>query len=649
MRCAICLITWFCLVVCACAQELKEMQITEVPASEARPVVVLERIEAILVVHTNLAVLSFDSNLGIITVDPVDQGIYHLHLQPGTHLISFKAQGYRTQQERIYIDRQQSKQYNVTGAAAEGSGARGTVRLETEPSGANVVWNNITLQDKTPLMLSDQPAGLQTVRLELSGYAPLDTTLKVTKDKTTTHRFKLAKVFARLKVSSDPPGATVYLDGDSIGRTPLERNDLSPGDGVLLLKLSGYISNSQSIRLLAGERKEFNVDLFPQLGKVEITTSPPGAQVFLDGQAIGTYQTSPLVVDKVSLGRHTVSATLAGYADTSATFAAVYNQTAKIELKLWGNPGALFINSTPDGAAIILDGRNTSRVTPSKLTDIAAGDHEVVLQLKGYADLRRAVKVTPAKVETVDEKLSETVFQKTAGNPSTVEDMVLVPAGSFSMGSNKLSGDAKPEHKIYLDAYYIDKYEVTNQQYKSFCDQTGHAYPPDAGFAGISDYFFKYPNYPVVRVSWDDAQAYAVWAGKRLPTEAEWERAAKGNEYNRLYPWGDNVNASHANIAGTGDGYVYTAPVGSFPDGISPVGCYDMAGNVWEWCSDRYSSTYYSSSPTRNPQGPFGGSNRVLRGGSWNSSSSYASRAYRGNFLPSYQVNNFGFRCARTP
>jgi formylglycine-generating enzyme required for sulfatase activity len=235
------------------------------------------------------------------------------------------------------------------------------------------------------------------------------------------------------------------------------------------------------------------------------------------------------------------------------------------------------------------------------------------------------------------------------------QDMVLVPAGEFVMGSTTVGGDAIPEHTVYLDAYWIDVHEVTNHEYKIFCDATSRAYPPDPGFTGMPSYFLNYPDYPVVMVDWADATAYAAWAGKRLPTEAEWERAAKGAVDNRLYPWGNQFNAMiggtihHANTTEAGDGFTYTAPVGSYTTGISPAGCLDMAGNVWEWCSDWYSSSYYSSSPYANPQGPASGTTRVVRGGYWNYGSSNARRASRGSYTPANRYLNLGFRCARTP
>lgn len=237
------------------------------------------------------------------------------------------------------------------------------------------------------------------------------------------------------------------------------------------------------------------------------------------------------------------------------------------------------------------------------------------------------------------------------------QDMVLVPAGSFTLGSTAVGGDAIPEHTVNLDTYWIDKYEVTNLEYKRFCDATGRSYPPDPGFAGMADYFTSFPSYPVVNVYWTDALAYAQWTGKRLPTEAEWERAAKGSVDNRMWPWGDIYNDNiggvtfHANSQDPGDGWLYTSPVGTYSTGVSPSGCYDMAGNVWEWCNDWYSNSYYSSSPLDNPLGPVTGTARVKRGGAWSSGSgSYYMRcALRAGSSTTNRDYEIGFRCAMNP
>jgi formylglycine-generating enzyme required for sulfatase activity len=220
--------------------------------------------------------------------------------------------------------------------------------------------------------------------------------------------------------------------------------------------------------------------------------------------------------------------------------------------------------------------------------------------------------------------------------------MVLIPAGEFQM-SDSLDGmwDALPVHTVYLDAFYIDIYEVTNAQYKKFMDATGHK----------ASVYWNDPNYnaqnnPVVGVSWDDAKAYADWADERLPTEAEWEKAARGGLSGKKYPWGDEVTHDNANYGGTGGKDIWngTSPVGSFdPNGY---GLYDMAGNVWEWCADWYGGNYYANSPKLNPIGPSSGSYRVLRNGSWYDDTYYLRVASRYYSDPRIIHSSVGFRCA---
>ena len=218
--------------------------------------------------------------------------------------------------------------------------------------------------------------------------------------------------------------------------------------------------------------------------------------------------------------------------------------------------------------------------------------------------------------------------------------MVLIPAGEFQMGSSYGPDREKPVHTVYLDVFYMDKYEVTNAQYKKFVDATGH---PTPGFWDDSRY--NAPDQPVVGVSWHDAKAYAEWAGKRLPTEAEWEKAARGGLTGMKYSWGNRVTHDDANYAGIGskDWWECTSPVGSFAP--NDYGIYDMAGNALEWCADWSSKHYYSSSPRRDPGGPSSGTHRVLRGGSWLSTAGYLRCASRFSFNPMGPFNSFGFRC----
>jgi len=260
--------------------------------------------------------------------------------------------------------------------------------------------------------------------------------------------------------------------------------------------------------------------------------------------------------------------------------------------------------------------------------------------------------------------------------------MVLVQEGSFQMGSdldeimsfcpgwnqgkvckNETYSDEAGVHTVFLDAYYIDQYEVTNQYYE-LCVQANACKAPADISLGTQDFYYGNPKfylYPVVHVTWYDAQKYCNWRGGRLPTEAEWEKAARGEDQ-RFFPWGSNFMGVKANLCDmncTGetsnqsldDGYPYTSPVGRFAEGKSPYGALDMAGNVWEWVGDWYDKAYYSTLPenARNPTGPASGPGRVLRGGSWISNIFNLRATLRLNYKPDYQASQIGFRCVRHP
>ena len=233
-------------------------------------------------------------------------------------------------------------------------------------------------------------------------------------------------------------------------------------------------------------------------------------------------------------------------------------------------------------------------------------------------------------------------------------EWVMIPAGEFLMGSDpKRDGDAygdeQPQHRVYLVGYQMARVPVTNAQYKAFVDATGHGAPHHWQRGRIPA---GEADHPVLYVSWYDAQAFCRWAGVRLPTEAEWEKAARGTDRRkypwrgtdgRKYPWGDSApNCSKAQYSGCGG---TTVPVGSKPAGASPYGVLDMAGNVWEWCQDWYDEDYYAVSPPRDPQGPDSRDARVVRGGSWSSDEVNLRAAFRRGGGPDNRYNNIGFRC----
>jgi formylglycine-generating enzyme required for sulfatase activity len=227
--------------------------------------------------------------------------------------------------------------------------------------------------------------------------------------------------------------------------------------------------------------------------------------------------------------------------------------------------------------------------------------------------------------------------------------MVHVPAGDFFMGSSdsdaSADGDEKPRRSVYLDDFWIDKFEVTNADFAQFVEATG--YQTDAEKEGHSKNWREAAegkdNHPVVYVSWNDAVTYCEWVSKRLPTEAEWEKAARGTD-GRIWPWGNGWDEDKVNSKDAGLGHTRT--VGSYPDGASPYGCMDMAGNAWEWVADWYQRDYYQAAPDRNPQGPNQGVSRVVRGGSCVLPQRLTRCAGRFEFIPWVRRDDLGFRCA---
>jgi formylglycine-generating enzyme required for sulfatase activity len=257
---------------------------------------------------------------------------------------------------------------------------------------------------------------------------------------------------------------------------------------------------------------------------------------------------------------------------------------------------------------------------------------------------------------------TETEFQKAEAQMPQIkvdpeyETMVPVSEGEFVMGNNEGNSTEKPERKVYLERYWIDKYEQTFVQYFAFVNATGHRKPRLAGYLGVESKDLPRlmnPFSPVVGVSWEDAAAYCRWKGKRLPTEAEWEKAAKGTTQ-RKWPWGNQEKAEYANLKGEADNARYTAPAGAFRQDKSPYGAFDMAGNVMEWVADWYQEDYYTVMPTRNPVGPEKGvqtahfdEQRVIRGASWNDSLERAQTTVRFKMNPNYRDVTIGFRCAK--
>ena len=223
--------------------------------------------------------------------------------------------------------------------------------------------------------------------------------------------------------------------------------------------------------------------------------------------------------------------------------------------------------------------------------------------------------------------------------------MVYVPAGSFLMGSDLYQKDEKPAREVTLDAFYIDITEVTYGDYMK-CARSRKCGSPRLGKAAGRDFPRPRNDWPVVGITWDDAHKYCRWKNKRLPTEAEWEKAARGSTGNP-YPWGSVIDCEHANYLPCD--IRHPVPVGSYPKGKGPYGTLDMSGNAQEWVADWYGSKYYKKAPNTNPPGPETGKKKVIRGGSYDYVWTAVRTSYRFADYPDNYDNSYGFRCVLSP
>ena len=552
-----------------------------------------------------------------------------------------------------------------------------TLTVTSIPSGASVYIDDDVI-GQTPLHDYEIDTGAQRekqieVRLELSGYKNRVAQLTLRGGQHTPLDVGLEKFSPRtgtLTVTSTPSGADIYVDNTWTGKTPLTSYEVDTGvrrekQVTVGLVLSGYKNRVAQLMLRGGQHTPLDVRLeefISRDGTLTVTSIPSGASVYIDGDLIGQ---TPLHDYKIDTGAQRekqveVRLELSGYKSHMKQLTLRGGQQTPLDVgleKFIPRDGTLTVTSTPDDASVYIDGDFIGQ-TPLHDYKIDTGSQrekqvEIRLELSGYESHMSKLTLRGGQHTPLDVPLKE---------PPAPEDIVLIPAGKFKMGSNAGNFDEKPVHTVYVDAFYMDAYEVTNGQYKKFVDAkpqwgkdqipsryhdgnylkhwSGNGYPSGKG------------NHPVTYVSWYGAMAYAQWAGKRLPTEAEWEKAARGGLSGKKYPWGDSINPSKANYDAEG-----TATVGRYAPNL--YGLYDMTGNVWEWCLDEYQGHYYKISSLRNP---IAGANsikditsdftnikdkRVLRGGSWTSNPMSLRVADRRGNMPTFTNPYFGFRCAR--
>jgi formylglycine-generating enzyme required for sulfatase activity len=324
-----------------------------------------------------------------------------------------------------------------------------------------------------------------------------------------------------------------------------------------------------------------------------------------------------------------------------------------------GSPqyGAILVRSRHESGTILLDGGAAGALGPGRetlLRHVPPGTHTLSVTHAGGRTPSKPVRAIPRRTVVVD--LDQAASDATpppyrltglGRNPAGYEEyrraadgavVVKIPAGEFLMG-NPNTERTPLEHVVYLSEFLMDKLPVTWARFKQFAASTGLPLPPHEPYWGIHE------DHPAVFVTWEEAKTYCEWAGGRLPTEAEREKAARGTD-KRKFPWGDAEPDQTRGVFRHDWGREATEPVGTHPAGASPYGLLDMGGNVWEYCADWYDDAYYAVSPRRDPKGPPTGTLHVVRGGSWDSRPAVLSASCRNWSSRGYREGDFGFRCA---
>ncbi|NUM56434.1 MAG: SUMF1/EgtB/PvdO family nonheme iron enzyme [Candidatus Hydrogenedentes bacterium] len=409
-------------------------------------------------------------------------------------------------------------------------------------------------------------------------------------------------------------GAELKLNGQVYGVTPRPVRGLPPGPVFVDVSLAGFKRAYDTYKVPESGSATFTITMERMVGDVTIQSEPTRAAVYLkDGTPLGV---TPITGLKLPEGIHEIEVRHEKYEPLTEKIVvrADYKYSKLFTLK--ARESRIEVFSTPSSANIYLNNALQNEKTPARIP-ITPGTYTVGVYKGGYIMEEVVVNVEPASDANVSVILKE---------GEVPMGMVLVPGGDFIMGTDDKSPDERPKRTLNIESFYIDKYEVTNAQFKEVF--ASHTFPKGQ------------EEYPVLDVTWEEATAYAKQVGKRLPTEEEWEKAARGTD-GREYPWGDLWNPELANV-NAGQLNPKALPVGKLIGGASPYGCMDMAGNAYEWTSSWYQRYKGNEDIVKE----YGQVFRVLRGGSFRKDPFDARCVRRSYDLNTNRREDYGFRCA---
>ncbi len=417
---------------------------------------------------------------------------------------------------------------------------------------------------------------------------------------------------ARVTIETEPEGARILARGEERGVSPLTLTGLDPGAITVVAQKDGYKSAHESLTLQPGADREVKLTLDPEVGFISVRSEPEGAEIILDGEKV--LGKTPLYREPLQTGTYSYEVRHEDYLPSTKDFEVKANYSYDWLHKLTPREAELTVYTRPTSATIYIDEEPQTDSSPARFS-LRPGTYTVAVVRGGY---RR--KETVVNLSANDEEKIELRLEPGEEPPG----MVLIPEGTFLFGLDKGAPDEAPQREIFLDAYYIDRTEVTNAEFKEVFPE--YSYSEGDG------------NYPVTGVTFMQALEYASKVNKRLPTEAEWEKAARGTD-GRLYPWGDQFDKERCNVEESGIGR--PTRCGSFPLGASPFRVLDMAGNAYEWTFDWYKA--YPGNTEINKD--YGQIYRVLRGGSY-LSRRYDARCPRRHFdRMDVSREDYGFRC----